>query len=113
MVANGPIPANWQSFLCHSENKKEVAQMTTEDNKVVYSTHENQILSTDQASVPDELISDCNHEEADTRIMLHLKHCIQNGYRCVMIKTVDTDVVVPAVATFVEMQQLATRNRES
>ena len=43
-------------------------------------------------------ISPCNHEEADTRIMLHVKDAVQTGMRQIMIRTVDTDVVVIAIS---------------
>ena len=40
-----------------------------------------------------------NHEEADTRIFLHLEDAVKAGYNKVLICTVDTDVVVLAVAS--------------
>ena len=43
-------------------------------------------------------ISPCNHEEADTHIMLHVKDTVQTGMRQIMIRTVDTDVVVIAIS---------------
>ena len=36
----------------------------------------------------------CNHEEADTRIVIHVLHALQSGCKSVVIRTVDTDVVV-------------------
>ncbi|GFS11755.1 hypothetical protein ElyMa_003094000 [Elysia marginata] len=36
----------------------------------------------------------CNHEEADTRIVVHLVHALQDGAKTVKVRTVDTDVVV-------------------
>ena len=32
-------------------------------------------------------------EEADTKIIVHVKHCLLNGFRNIVVKTVDTDVV--------------------
>ena len=43
-------------------------------------------------------ISPCTHEEADTRMLLHVAHAAQHGHQRIMIQTVDTDVVVLAVA---------------
>ena len=34
-------------------------------------------------------ISPCNHEEADTRIFLHIKDAVKGGYRTVMIRAND------------------------
>ena len=41
----------------------------------------------------------CTHKEANTRIMLQVYIALQCGYRRVMIRTIDTDVVVLAVST--------------
>ena len=43
-------------------------------------------------------LAPCTHEEADTRILLHLEDAVKQGYNKVSIRTVDTDVVVLAVA---------------
>ncbi len=34
---------------------------------------------------------DCDHEEADTRLFVHLKDALGKGARRVLIRTVDTD----------------------
>ena len=36
----------------------------------------------------------CNHEEADTRIVVHVRHALERGAESVLVRTVDTDVVV-------------------
>ena len=45
-----------------------------------------------------------SHEEADTRILLHVVHCAQQGLRKVIIRTVDTDVVVLAIGHFLALR---------
>jgi len=42
-------------------------------------------------------LAPCDHEEADTRLFLHALHCAQSGHRKVLIRSVDTDVVVLAI----------------
>ena len=42
----------------------------------------------------------CNHEEADTRIFLHLKDFSATGRQKLSLKTVDTYVVVIAISVF-------------
>jgi hypothetical protein len=42
----------------------------------------------------------CNHEEADTRIFVHGKDALQRGAKNVLIRTVDTDVVVIVISQF-------------
>ena len=39
-------------------------------------------------------MSPCNHEEADTRIVIHVIQALQSGCTSVLVRTVDTDVVV-------------------
>ena len=45
-------------------------------------------------------ISPCNHEEADSQILLHVADMAEEGIGKIMIRTVDTDVVVLAVANY-------------
>jgi len=42
-------------------------------------------------------LAPCTHEEADTRILLHVEHAVHQGLNKVSICTVDTDVVVLAI----------------
>ena len=44
-----------------------------------------------------ESLQPCSHEEADTRIFLHVAHCAKQGYKRIAIRTVDTDIVVLAI----------------
>ena len=45
-----------------------------------------------------------NHEEADTRICVHLNDALEKGARKVLIRTVDTDVIVILAGIFFELQ---------
>lgn len=42
-------------------------------------------------------IPNCNHEEADTKIVVHVLHVLQQGWKTVQVCTVHTDVVVVIV----------------
>ena len=42
----------------------------------------------------------CNHEEADTRVVQHVLHALQSGFVSVLVRTVDTDVVVVLVGMY-------------
>jgi len=35
---------------------------------------------------------DCNHEEADTRVVVHISHALEQGLKRIVVRTVDTDV---------------------
>lgn len=47
----------------------------------------------------------CSHEEADTRILLHVKDALRQGYKDVMIRIVGKDVVL-AVVCFQNLENL-------
>ena len=52
-------------------------------------------------------MSDCNHEEADTRIIVHLQDAIANGEPVTaLIRTVDTDVVVILIDKFFNLKRI-------
>ena len=43
------------------------------------------------------LLAPCNHEEADSRMVLHVAHAAQHDHHQILVRTVDIDVVVLAV----------------
>ena len=51
-----------------------------------------------RSPVETEGITACNHEEVDSRIVIHVKHASARGLKKVLLRTVDTDVVLLAVA---------------
>ena len=50
-------------------------------------------------------VTPCTHEEADTRIFLHVAAATFAGHRQVIIRTSDSDVVVLGVSTFMTLEQ--------
>lgn len=42
----------------------------------------------------------CDHEEADTRICVHLKNALDKDARTILVRTVDTDVIVIPIGQF-------------
>lgn len=72
--------------------------------KDLYATNGPSVLSN---SVRDKKgLEPCNHEEADTRMMVHLADAVAQGHTKVMLRTVDTDVVVLAVTCIPNLPQL-------
>ncbi len=47
-----------------------------------------------------QFLQDCDHEEADTRLALHLFDAIDHGARNILVRTVDTDVIVILIDLF-------------
>ena len=52
-----------------------------------------------------EPMSACNHEEADTRICVHVGDALRKGDKHILIQTVDTDVVIILIGLFHNLQQ--------
>ena len=81
------IPKNWNDFLHVDENKTELfkflSQRVTDspigEGKVIYVTDGIDVLSTmTDANVTN--LAPCSHEEADTRLLLHVADAVQKGY---------------------------------
>ena len=100
--ATTKLPKNWQDFLKSEENKEELFHFLSKESvklkdpgQIISTLEDNVLHKEEDCSLH---LSPCNHEEADTRIFIHLADCIQKGHSNVMIRTVDTDVVVLAIS---------------
>ena len=104
------IPKKWNKFLLNQDNKTELFSFLTSyiaDNfqtkKEVYATcGEHAICTQENADCTN--IQPCNHEEADSRIFVHVRDAARKGCKRLLIRTVDTDVVVLAIANFVKLE---------
>ena len=97
------IPGNWHEFLHISDNKTELFSFLAktvveiDTDKQVITTHNTDVLCTNRQDVSG--LTPCSHEEADTHILLHIEDAVLHGNTRVSIRTVDTDVIVLAVAS--------------
>ena len=106
ILPDTPIPMNWVNFLRLDKNKDELFRflaleiqgMDTGQKAIISTLNETIITSND--GIQHNELSPCDHEEADTRLIFHAKHCGKVGLKKVLIRSVDTDVVVLAVAFF-------------
>ena len=104
VIASAPIPGNWQSFLHTDLNKKELFSFLSKALVESFTHNSKELVVTDGEEglgVPSQCdvcsLAPCNHEEADSRMMLHIAHAAQHGHQKILVCTVDTDVVVLAV----------------
>lgn len=107
VTSDALLPKNWSDFLRVNQNKTElfhflgrsIVRMKLPDGKKVHSTYDENVLCTPE---DDDLadLAPCSHEEADTRMIIHCLAASKKGHERIMIRTVDTDVVVLATANF-------------
>lgn len=112
---NQPIPTQWKRFLSNGHNKESLIRFVVDAWKnlkssdlpslTLYATRDDMCLklhacSESSANVETTFVPELksDHEEADTRLLLHAKHASENGYRAVAIKSPDTDVFVMMAA---------------
>ena len=72
------LPGNWQEFLQINDNKNELFSFLAmssvaciKTNKEFITTQDSRVLCINRPDVSD--LAPCTHEEADTRIILHLE----------------------------------------
>ena len=110
-----PIPKQWHKYIANPENKRNlcdflVKSIATMGHSMLHEGqqlyigggHKNDteraiLISRGQQIVVEALNS--NHEEADTRLLLHAKHASMNHQR-IIIQSPDTDVAVLCTAHF-------------
>ena len=93
------VPTNWHEFLRVDDNKTELfayladQSISISDSKQIVSAKgESAICNQDRFDLTS--VAPCKQEEADTRILLHAKDAVMQGYERILIRTVDTDVIV-------------------
>ena len=86
------VPGNWAAFLRVDLNKQELFVEIAKNLKLITVPQGKQLFTTvlgDCASSPSGVdvnaLTPCTHEEADTRIFLHVTAAASNGHRRVMM----------------------------
>lgn len=105
VVAEASIPGNWQSFLRVDSNKYELFMFLSEALLKGFDLNDKQLVITNGEAVlskpplvDSSSLAPCSHEEADSRIMRHASHAVSYNHHKLLIRSVDTDDVVLAVA---------------
>ena len=105
VVPSAAITKNWKDSLRVDDNKTELFSFLSHqvtllqtEGKAVYATDGHDVLCS-MAQIDLTGLVPCSHEEADTRLFLHVADSIKKCYRKLMVRTVDTDVVMVAIAT--------------
>ena len=87
-----PMPGSWKTFLRVGENKDDhfkflACQLSPvrQNDKVINSTCGITLLSSLALEDISE-ISPCTHEGADSKMMLHIVHCVNTGHNKIILK---------------------------
>ena len=94
----------------NDENKRELFQFLAQ--RVVSLQEEKQVITTKGKEILCTLarnntvnLAPCAHEEVDTRMILHAADAVQEGHRKIVLRTVDTDVLVLAISLAGRLQE--------
>lgn len=92
-------------FLCDPINKKELFDFLTSKIELFSWSQTKALHVTSEQAVPSfgssSTMNSCNHEEADTGIVVHVQHALlEHGAKTVLVRTVDTDVIIIVAGLF-------------
>ena len=108
VVGSGITPKSWNNFQRVSENKTELFSFLAEriaslnPSKSVCVTQGENVLCNNNIDLSG--LCPCNHEEADTRLFVHLKHAAIQVLKTSLVVSTDTDVVVLAISMFAKLE---------
>jgi len=103
VASTNTVPGNWQEFLRVPENRPELFQYLATQaaenlptKKEVFPTYKQNVLT---CSIHQDVsgLSPSTQEEADSKMFLRVGDAIAKGHQKVMIRSVDSDVLVLAV----------------
>ena len=101
VVSGTFLPTNWKEFLRSSENKIELFRYLSLKIGALSDGNINSAYDdTTTTGFDNSFVAPSDHEEADTRLFLHIQDITRNGLKNIMIRTVDTDVLILAISLY-------------
>lgn len=104
VAGKNKLPGKWADFLRDPTNKQELFAFLSSKIAVVNCPQNKEVVITSGTTTihrgTDRSMAPCDHEEADTRLLIHLQDALQNGCTNCLVRTVDTDVVVILIGKF-------------
>ena len=98
------LPGKWADFLRDKTNKQELFAFLSNKLATFDCPKDKEIIITSGATTllrgTDRSMAQCDHEEADTRLLIHLQDTLLNGCTSCLVHTVDTDIVVILIGKF-------------
>lgn len=100
-----PLPVNWRQFIDLPENKQDLENFLSLEliRQAKSALHEREVVTSGgfhertaaESSLGNDVTSlECDHDEADTRMLLHAKSVSDLGFERLIISSRDTDVLV-------------------
>ena len=90
----GAVPGNWQNFLRADSNKTELFNFLSKFLHQAFCKEDKEVVLTDgKEPLSAQLLQDvhilapCSHEEADSRMLLHVSHAAKDGHNQMLIRT--------------------------
>ncbi|MCP3848876.1 MAG: hypothetical protein GY694_01370 [Gammaproteobacteria bacterium] len=100
VAADTKIPKNWNDFLHVSENKQQLFEFLSskvKDHKfpddLIVVIADGQLFGAVGEQSSEFAFPNSNHKEADTRILIHLRHAMALGAKTLQLCTVDISLV--------------------
>ena len=110
MAGKNKLPGKWADFLRDPTNKQELFEFLSNKVADMNCPTSKEIVITSGSIVvirgSSRSMEPCNHEEADTRLIVHLLDVIINGCCNCLVCTVDTDVVMIIMGKFHHFKSL-------
>ena len=109
--SNTHLPKDWHSFLRVDSNKTnlysfladKIKSVSIPEGKVLVSTKEENVLVNRNNTFNTEGVDPSNQEEGDTRLLLHIKHAYDQGFRKLVVVANDSDVVVICISLYAQL----------
>ena len=99
---NTKLPRDWLSFIKDPPRSVPFSTFKCPKDEGMYITQGENVLP----NIPLKAMEKCNHEEANTRILVYIKDAISKGAKNAKVLTADTDVIVFLVGHFHELKPL-------
>ena len=110
VAGRNKFPSNWHDFLHDAANKQELFMFLSHSIELMVCREGKQIFMTNGTKViargTIHQMQECNHEEADTRLLVHLLDAIADGATTCLVRTVDTDVIMESCMACLSNTQL-------
>ena len=103
-VRNDTPIGKFEDLMRVGDNKKELFNMiadtipSIQSNTLLIATKNEHVVS--NKDINSSRLEMCNHEEADSRMFIHVYDGSINGYEKIKVVTVDTDVIVIAIGIY-------------